>query len=55
MARDGEDWKTLSRDDCELLNELVRSDLGACVVRLGGSDKYLLDTKELSLVHIHSG
>ena len=55
MGRDGEDWKILSRDDCELLNELVRSDLGACVVRLGGSDKYLLDTKELSLVHIHSG
>ena len=42
MGRDGEGWKPLSRDDCDLLNELVRSELGACVVRLQGSDKYLL-------------
>lgn len=55
MGRDGEGWKPLSRDDCDLLNELVRSELGACVVRLQGSDKYFLDTHELSLVHIHSG
>lgn len=55
IGRDGEAWKPLSRDDCDLLNELVRSDVGACVVRLQGTDKYLLDTHEFSLVHIHSG
>lgn len=55
MGREGEAWKPLSREDCDLLNELVRSEVGTCVVRLQGSEKFLFDSHALTLVHIHSG
>lgn len=51
----GDEWRSLCRDDSELLSELIDSEIGVCVVRLVEGDKYLLDTREKSLVHVHSG